>query len=213
MRAPAFVTFTGADDETSVEGMMALSEVYPVEWGVLFSPSRQGRDRRYPRDPGRFLGCRLRLAAHLCGAHARDVLEGEILRLPLAGLHGFQRVQVNHREPPLPVLRLFGFAIGKPVIVQTIGTDFPDVTDLDWLSDRSGGRGLPPASWPPYPGRLVGYAGGIGPANVRQVLAAIGADGPYWIDMESGVRTDDRFDLEKCRRVCEAVYGRRRGDR
>jgi hypothetical protein len=31
--------------------------------------------------------------------------------------------------------------------------------------------------------------------------------GRYWIDMESGVRTDDRFDIEKCRAVCEAVFG------
>jgi hypothetical protein len=30
----------------------------------------------------------------------------------------------------------------------------------------------------------------------------------YWIDMESGVRDDqDRFSIEKCRAVCEAVYG------
>jgi hypothetical protein len=30
----------------------------------------------------------------------------------------------------------------------------------------------------------------------------------YWIDMESGVRDDDnRFSLDKCQAVCEAVYG------
>jgi phosphoribosylanthranilate isomerase len=80
---------------------------------------------------------------------------------------------------------------------------FPDDDTVDWLFDRSGGL------WPPHPGgdRLVGYAGGIGPDNVADVLEQIGATGPYWIDMESGVRTDDRFDLGKCRRVCEAVYG------
>jgi hypothetical protein len=29
---------------------------------------------------------------------------------------------------------------------------------------------------------------------------------PYWIDMESGVRTDDRFDLDKCELVLMQVF-------
>lgn len=29
--------------------------------------------------------------------------------------------------------------------------------------------------------------------------------GPFWIDMETGVRTDNRFDLRKVRRVLEQV--------
>ncbi len=57
---------------------------------------------------------------------------------------------------------------------------------------------------------LVGYAGGLKPSNIAQqlpLIAAAAGDGPYWIDMESGVRdADDRFDLGKCRAVCEAVY-------
>ena len=32
------------------------------------------------------------------------------------------------------------------------------------------------------------------------------AETDYWIDMESGVRTDGLFDLEKCERVCRLVY-------
>jgi hypothetical protein len=27
----------------------------------------------------------------------------------------------------------------------------------------------------------------------------------YWIDMESRVRTDDTFDVNKCRKVCELL--------
>lgn len=33
----------------------------------------------------------------------------------------------------------------------------------------------------------------------------------YWIDMESGVRTQGRFDLAKCEAVCRAVYGQAGG--
>ena len=53
-----------------------------------------------------------------------------------------------------------------------------------------------------------GYAGGIGPGNIRNVLKDIAeaTEGvvPTWIDMESSLRTTrtggaDVFDLDKCR--------------
>lgn len=207
MRPPDFVTFTGADDETDVYGMIALSEQYPVEWGILLSRSRQGEDPRYPRDPSRFLGCRLRLAAHLCGAYSREIMDGDFTRLPFL-LRSFGRVQVNHASPACGQVADLQSRLGRPCIVQARGLRaFPTRGGVEWLFDTSGGRGVAPASWPRHPGYLVGYAGGIGPENVRDVIAAIDASGPYWIDMESGVRTDDRFDLARCRRVCEAVFG------
>jgi phosphoribosylanthranilate isomerase len=52
----------------------------------------------------------------------------------------------------------------------------------------------------------VGYAGGINPDNAAEVVSRIQAD-RYWIDMETGVRTGDWLDLDKCEAVCRAVYG------
>ena len=51
----------------------------------------------------------------------------------------------------------------------------------------------------------LGFAGGIGPDNVLDVIRDIGPRDPYWIDMESGVRTDDKLDLAKVRRVLEQI--------
>ena len=48
MRRPAFITFTGADELTDVDEMVALARQYPIEWGVLFSPKLTGADPRYP---------------------------------------------------------------------------------------------------------------------------------------------------------------------
>lgn len=205
MRKPEFVTFTGADDQTDLDEMVALSRAYPIEWGVLFSVKRQGLDPRYPAHPRRFAGLRLRLAAHLCGLYARQVIEGQVGLLP--DLRAFERVQVNHPAPDAERIAEFQQSIGRQCIAQTRGA-FPPSGRIEWLFDASGGRGVAPTSWPPQPldnGR-AGYAGGIGPGNVRAVLAEIDA-ARFWIDMESGVRTGDRFDLEKCRRVCEAVFG------
>ena len=72
------------------------------------------------------------------------------------------------------------------------------------LFDASAGRGVAPEGWPaPLPGHFCGYAGGINPDNVAGHIDKIAAAGAQdtWIDMESGVRTDDRFDLDKVRRV------------
>ena len=82
---------------------------------------------------------------------------------------------------------------------------------VSWLFDRSAGTGAVPDSWPAHPGhsRFVGYAGGLRPDNLAGLLPLLGAGGgPYWVDMESGVRdAEDRFDVGLCRLVCEAVFG------
>lgn len=209
---PTFITFTGADDHTDVREMIALSKDYPIEWGILFSPSRQGTDPRYPggEAQSRFAWSGLRLAAHLCGDYSRAIIEDrldDIVKQIPVDLGIFKRIQVNHRAPDSIRINTFRKGWGPRCIAQTRAAEFPNDTSIDWLFDASGGRGVAPAKWPTYPGRHVGYAGGIGPDNVLAVIDQIAARGPYWIDMESGVRTDDRFDIGLCRRVCEAIYG------
>ena len=75
------------------------------------------------------------------------------------------------------------------------------------LLDASGGQGIDtpikvlPNADKPF---KVGYAGGINPDNVADKLAYLiqhNEVGDFWIDMESGVRTDDWFDTDKVRRV------------
>jgi hypothetical protein len=210
-RAPEFITFTGADDYTEVAAMHALSTLYPIEWGILLSASGQGVKPRYPGDEAlsRFMWSGLRMAGHICGRYSREIMAGEQISPPV-DLGVFNRIQVNHDEPVALKIRQFRAGWGPRCIAQTRTDRFPGDTAIDWLFDASGGRGVEPAAWPAYPGRLVGYAGGIGPDNVAAVIEKIGATGPYWIDMESKVRTNDRFDLELCRQVCETVYGARR---
>lgn len=217
MNKPEFITFTGADENTSFQGMAELSEKYPIEWGVLLSPKQQGAGR-YPHLTFVFQLSvaarrhRLRLAAHVCGQHSRDVLE--IGRTSIDGLlTGFERVQVNIDAGPdkAPNAREWAAKWGLTAIVQSRG-EFPSPSNgVEWLFDASGGRGIAPPVWPRAPfGVRSGYAGGLNPGNVGPAVATIGdRAGRYWIDMETGVRdSSDRFSLDKCRAVCEAVYGR-----
>lgn len=208
---PTWITFTGADEHTSIEGMQALSRQYPIEWGILFSPKRQG-EGRYP--PMHFVGrliraSGLRLSAHLCGGHSRDVLEHGASDVDPFIADGFERAQINSASTEFDLQRVatWGATVGARPILQCRGP-FPRSTQTAWLFDQSGGRGTRPSAWPePHPTQISGYAGGINPDNVVDVLRQIKAT-DFWIDMESGVRDiDDRFSLEACRAVCEAVYG------
>jgi len=215
MNKPKFITFTGADDHTSKRGMAELALEYPIEWGLLFSPQRQGSGR-YPS-----MACitdllanyRLDFAAHLCGGHSRDLIAtGRTEVDPL--LKGrVNRVQVNTSQTFNAMdLQRWGQGIRADVIVQCRGP-FPRDLAVRWLFDASGGRGIEPAAWPPAKSvmhEMRGYAGGLNPANVAAHVETIGRlAANYWIDMETGVRDEnDRFDLAKCRAVCEAVYGR-----
>jgi hypothetical protein len=78
---------------------------------------------------------------------------------------------------------------------------------MSMLFDESKGTGvLSSNGYPAPPAEYeVGYAGGIGPANVQDVLekALESAKGSsVWIDMESSLRSQlngrDIFDLGKC---------------
>lgn len=213
VRLPDSITFTGIDEKTDVAKLHELAMVYPVEFGVLISPKRSGNDPRYPgpKKALEFLNSGLVTAAHVCGGYAKSIMKRE----PIPSLGLARRVQINHPDPDIEAVLDFCRGTGNRAILQTrdeLGFPFAGDERIEWLFDRSGGRGQQPESWPAYPAlslnRRYGYAGGLTPENVVATLAEISATGPYWIDMESGVRDEDNlFSIERARAVCEAVYG------
>ena len=97
------------------------------------------------------------------------------------------------------------------VILQHRGpwSEIPvDHPKIEYLFDLSEGRGEEGFEhWPDPPGdRRVGYAGGLGPHNIKTALefAARHPDARIWFDMERNVRDQDyRLDLNKVREVCQ----------
>jgi hypothetical protein len=215
---PTFITFTGVDQWTDTGRMLELQKLYPIEWGILFSRKRQGVDNRYPEMSfvRKLLKIREwhRMAAHLCGDHALHVVDGHALAPELDEmlLYSFGRAQING-APVHASQKISTWARCRSLRpVMQCADGWPVDTDVDWLYDKSAGRGRVPASWPACPptGRRIGFAGGLDLENVAQHVEAIAGSRvlTYWIDMESGVRDDDnRFSLDKCQAVCEAVYG------
>jgi hypothetical protein len=215
---PLHVTFTGLDAATQSDELLVLSRDFPIEWGILFHPTREGSDR-YPSltKIQSVLELDLKFSAHLCGGYARNVVRGESLPgTVMSLLNKFRRIQINTAERGVVPDQIAHFAgrFGARGILQCRGLEhFPDEPLVDWLFDRSGGKGRLPEQWP-VPGlsaAFVGYSGGLGPETVADALAAITRQHPepvpFWIDMEGSIRTDDVFDVSKCRRVCEIVYG------
>lgn len=213
---PAFITFTGVDDATDPTDLVALSDDYPVEFGLLISPARQGIQFRYPRLATiEWLVGELPVvfALHLCGAAAREVIhDGKSQHDDLMGF--VDRVQINTSDN-LVEPHLIGFWAAQRnvrAILQARG-EFPKIAAVDVLFDPSGGRGrgVDLDDWPnAVKSTFCGYAGGLKPENVERNVNVIGfrTGQRYWIDMESGVRDEnDRFSIAKCREVCEAVYG------
>ncbi len=135
-----------------------------------------------------------------------------------------QQIQLNSHGEILPpnaadnIKRTFARLRydGQRIIFQMDGVndqlfhDCADFLDCDALFDQSHGAGVLPEKWPyNFPACQCGYAGGLGPENLAEQLASIAtvADDrwPWWIDMETGVRTGGWFDLAKVRQCCEIV--------
>ncbi|MYM83659.1 phosphoribosylanthranilate isomerase [Duganella sp. FT50W] len=210
--APAYITFTGVDRADLLPGMLALSARYPIEWGVLLDAAQEGAPL-FPLASVRdaLQAAPLRLSAHICGGAAQAIVQGGDPELNLAG---FSRVQINHAragssDSEIRNSASFAARHGVRSALQCQG-EFPADLRADWLYDVSFGTGVRPTTWPATPAGLpfCGYSGGLGPDTVRDMLPkfAIAAGAAYWIDMESGVRTEGRFDLAKCEAVCRIVF-------
>lgn len=215
MQPPAFIAFTGVDRLGLLPGLRSLSARYPIEWGVLMDPDQESKSL-FPDAATRttlLAEPDLRWAAHICGAGARAIVAAP--RDTPVAVTGVQRVQVNHSfagstPDQVAAARDYGRRMGVRTVLQCAG-DFPAQNGVDWLYDMSFGAGVTPSDWPQLipDGPFCGYSGGIGPSTVVEILDRIAAPSGalYWIDMESGVRTDGAFDLAKCEAVCRAVYG------
>jgi hypothetical protein len=219
-------TITGADDKVDVRSLLALSEEFPfVEWGILRSEKREGTPR-YPSAAWQeelrrlwldYEGDSFELAAHLCGEEARKTVAFGPSEW-VAKNRQYRRMQINGFTSPLRdgvASRLMAtteegnrawiFQARSEATLQEVANDAARVGG-HVLYDPSGGRGVEPFSWPVAPfGCTLGYAGGIGPDNIEEVLRTLPLDAA-WIDMESKIRNNyNEFCLTCVREVLEAV--------
>jgi len=219
------VTITGADNTVHHDDLAALQEEFPfVEWGILFSESKQGKSR-YPTQEHikKHFTSDLNLSAHFCGWWSREVLENGRINLISDLRPQFKRVQLNYNFANSSgwewshVIKAIQDS-GRRIILQDnrsnqlfldrwlLSGNVPD--SVHFLYDSSGGRGkLITNIQEPLVGHYTGYSGGINLTTIDSICSDIGRfkdKSDVWIDMESGVRSlDDKFDLELVRKVLE----------
>ena len=156
------------------------------------------------------------MALHLCGKIAHDLVHDGNWSVVYKALEGymdlFDRIQLN-----IPKTKRFSrtltFPEDKQIIIQLHeGTRelfdcYKHLPNVVGFQDGSGGRGVLETDWMEPETGFFGYAGGISPENVVSVVEdlTIICEGDFWIDMESGIRTDDRFDITKCEAVCRKL--------
>lgn len=215
------ITFTGVDAKTDFNALVDIQKKYPiVEFGILTSYHWNENGNRYlePRLTDLLRYKKLNLSLHICGRAAHDASRGmwdNIDLLMNCNLDIFRRVQLNisNRKDNLPYCWMASTE-NQEVIIQQRNVHEIDVfkqTVELWhepfsvLLDASGGRGIDTPVEILNGNYKVGYAGGFNPDNVGEKLSYLmdNVNGDFWIDMESGVRTNDWFDLEKVVKVLE----------
>lgn len=217
-----YISITGADDAVNPDDLVSLSREFPAaEWAILLMPSRGGQARFPSRGwiktfAAKAAGCHT--AMHLCGDALLGFIRGE--QDIFDTMQGFQRIQLNLKfgdidgtYDPADLLKRVAdnprwqFIIQYARDKQGLLPLLKDIPNHAVLFDESAGRGITPDSWDaPLSGHFCGYAGGLRPDNVAaqiDIIAKVAAGHETWIDMETGVRTDDVFDLGKVRRVLE----------
>lgn len=214
------VAITGADDAVKVEDLNDIAREYPfVEWALLYMPERAGK-KRFPTEQWiRDFDARYRghhKAMHLCGGAFLDFAAGKIPDI----IKGFKRIQLNlgfgnveGKYDPQKLLKQIKAHPEHEFVIQytdkrkNLLPALAKIPNHALLFDGSAGTGVLPGNWPaPLSGHFCGYAGGLKPENIKENIEKIAAAaGNYetWIDMESGVRTNDEFDLQKVRKVLD----------
>jgi len=216
------VTITGADNNVNPYDLWVMSGIHHfVEWGILFTGRKEGY-KRYPNQEWIKLVCLIQgnLSAHFCGSWAKDVVEKQNFDLITNLNPKFKRVQLNYRFTSINsdeyLDMINNYCIEHPERAIILQYNKGNKTALDsfiqeehaknihFLYDSSGGNGKVISEIKEPFNTYTGYAGGLNPENVEDVCKMIYAnknESEVWIDLESGARTNNEFDVQKVNNI------------
>lgn len=222
------LTFTGVDNQTTTLALNHLAHSYEnIEFGILVSQNNTGSDEvnRFPNFEtiDKVLNAGLpNVSCHICGGLARHYVHtGDFSEirdfLGQERVAKFSRLQLNIRG--YDGFKPFYIQEDIKIIIQVSDSKsysyFWDMNRLNpdkvsALVDYSGGQGkLGCFNYVSDGDEHFGYAGGINLENIAYLTGYIEGrneyDVDYWLDMESSVRTDDWFDINKVREICNEV--------
>ena len=219
-------TLTGVDETTNLNRLVNLSESFEfAEWGILYSPARQGTPGRYMSVASiertlESLPRHIKIALHICGRGVPDLVQAEPIVSRLVDLIAQRegRIQLNFNAKRTPAeIRDIARCVAQLSPTRVI-TQYNTNNAYVWsqinqsnhqvLFDASGGNGIQCENWPTPLPLECGYAGGLGPGTIKtnlDAIAKVAQDREIWIDMEGKIRVDhdgvDVFCLDRCEQV------------
>lgn len=224
-----YCTFTGIDKLTDISRVVNMSKEFPfIEWGVLYSPTKCYSSERYPFPEFilKFIETislyNINCSIHFCGNSINNIIkeneyEKELLNLInklqyRVQLNFNQKIQNIDLDQLLKVLQQYPniqFITQHNKSNLTVYKKFSKhLKRYSVLFDSSGGRGVEFSKiHMPFKGLFCGYAGGLGPDNLKSELKLISLaaqNNNIWIDMESNIRGVTWLDLDKCQ-ICVQI--------
>lgn len=192
---------------------------YPEREGANRNPTKDWREQFLSNIP------KEKTAIHLCGEDVfNEILSDTFDSIPLKEeLARFGRIQLNINARKLKNLftddeiatiyqKLLASKfhiiaqhnhISENAIQKFITANNVDYEKFDILLDSSLGKGVSPDTWKVPKGLSdkahLGFAGGLNPNNILVNYCKIKevTKNKYWLDLESGARTDNEFDFVK----------------
>lgn len=221
------LAIAGADNKVNQLDLVNLSNQFPfIEWSILLSKNKEGQQRYPTEEYVKELSERnIPLSAHFCGWWAKQVLEESDFELIWKLPDSFKRIQLNYNFKNssgyrLPALLRFAIRCPSKSIILQFNKSNADVlrtfaeepllpTNIHFLYDSSGGYGKEIERIAPTIGeQYTGYAGGMNPENIEKICQMISDDPETvdtWVDLESGARTNNEFDLSKVLDIANKV--------
>lgn len=229
------LSITGADNNTSVKDLNQLSEKYPdLELALLYFPEKENHNRNPGqafRDDFFNQIKKENTALHLCGKNVFDVVLSPSFTSTdiFKELKKASRLQLNinarfdlFSKQDIHTIYEKLLDEGFDLILQYHTRSEHWILDfiekrnnekINILLDSSLGRGVYCENFA-VPSTLIGYnyplgfAGGLNESNIAHAHEQIKKlnINHYWLDLESGVRTKNEFDMVKATALCEKVF-------
>lgn len=229
------LSITGADNLVSVADLKQMVQTYPsLELAVLYFPEKENQPRNPGLEWRNHFFDQIpkeNTAIHLCGKDVFDTILSEDFETSslFEELKKTERIQININARK----NIFSHADIQHIYTKLLNHDFrlilqyherskewilPYITqknleNVHILLDSSLGKGVTPDTFEVpielknlnYP---IGFAGGLNPDNIRKVYHQVKPLNllRYWLDLESGARTDNLFDINKAYQLCQTIF-------
>jgi len=220
------VTFTGADNSVHPVELAKISEAYPwVEWGILFPSGMEGFSR-FPNfnwiselEKIKKTLPTMNLSMHLCEPMVYQlVTEGlslEQIMKEQSIPEIFSRAQINTHGIKYKINDEFINEMKRNSHIEFIlqvdeGNHFMynlDLPNIAVFQDFSSGAGIFQNSWLDFGDRKYGYSGGLNINTLPQAVEVWDKRDKIinWIDMETGIRSNGKFDLTKVMEIINYI--------